>query len=142
MASSVSRTVNVDIASSSSADDQHDDRQKSTVGHQRVPRERRSLVTSGVVVVVVPLDRHARLGLRARRAPALLEQLVDRQVDHIAAGAVWCRGSPCGWTSSTCLDRFEIQALARDAGRALVLRQQLEEALGLAFRVGDHLRDL
>src|SRR5690606_8424512 len=79
--------------------------------------------------------RHgSRLVLR-RPALALLHELIERQIQHVAAPFGVHQHLRRG--REDLLERLEIQALAGDRRRLLILAEDVAEAVRLAFGVGD-----
>src|SRR5690606_23126142 len=81
--------------------------------------------------------RHGRRLALRRPALALLYQLVEGQVEQIVAALGI--DQHLRRRREDLLERLEIDALARDRGRLLILRNDAAEAIRLAFRVRDHL---
>ncbi len=82
--------------------------------------------------------RHLALLVERQRAGAALGELVERQVDHVAR-ALGVDQHLVG-VAEHHFQGLEVQALARDAGRSQVARQQLGEALRFTLGVGDDAR--
>src|SRR5690606_13080439 len=80
--------------------------------------------------------RHGgRLVLR-RTALALLHELIERQIQHVTAPVGV--DQHLGRGRENLLERLEIEALAGNRRRLLVLGEDVAEAVRLAFGVGDH----
>ena len=107
-------------------------------GAQRVARAAGSSGRSGLAAPApaAAAARRRRAGTARARRPrgagaALLDQLVERQVEQAAAGLLV--DQHLGRVAEHRLHHVEVEALARDAGRLLVLDEDLAEARRVAL---------
>ena len=133
IASSVSFTWNIEALAIQQQDQQRDRRPGTAVRFISVPsRDRGSAASTSL-----PSSMRMVGGVSAeeRCGAALLEQLVERQVDHVARA--FDVDQDLGSDAEHLLHRLEVEALARHGRGALVLGGEREEARRLAVGIGD-----